>query len=179
MMPSELSQQMENSGRVLLAGAGSAHGDDRIGWEIVRCLQQRFEQDICCRMMAIPLDLLDWMDGVSQLHIVDACDAGHRPGHLFRWSSKDGWSPNGAGHNFVLRSTGTHDYGIPEVLELAERLGRLPKSVTLWGIQGERFDESESISPSVAVELSETVELIAKELNHARTIAGAVTADAG
>jgi len=128
-------------------------------------------------LTSVPLDLLDWITASTELHIVDACDGDETSGHLYRWDWQPGTSARST--SFVLRGTGTHDFDVVSVLELARRLGRLPQSVTIWGIQGERWTGSEELSPTVAAVLPHVSEIIAKELVNARTITGAFAADAG
>lgn len=161
----------------LLVGIGSALGDDQAGWTIVELIRDRWGDEVSTRLTSVPLDLLDWITPATGLHIVDACDGNETPGHLYRWD----WHPGTFFHSsaFALRGTGTHDFDVVSVLELARRLGRLPQSVTIWGVQGERWEESESLSPTVAAVVPDVSELIGKELVDARTITGTFTADAG
>ena len=186
----------------LLVGIGSPYGDDQIGWILADLLRDRCDDILEIRTTSVPLDLLNWIDGVRHLHIVDACDGEQEPGHLFRWN----WSRNRnpkhefgtvAGSTrsrrgleygesepslsdaFVLRGTGTHDFDVMSVFRLAEQLGQSPPCVSIWGVQTERFDDSETLSPAVRIALPSLVTTIAQELSNARTISGAISADAG
>ena len=161
----------------LLVGIGSTLGDDQAGWTIVELIRDRRGDEVHTRLTSVPLDLLDWITPSTALHIVDACDGNEAPGHLYRWD----WHPETFFHSnaFALRGTGTHDFDVVSVLKLARRLGRLAQSVTIWGIQGERWAGSEELSPTVAAVLPHVSKIIAKELVNARTITGAFTADAG
>lgn len=179
MTAPELSQHSEHDHRILVVGMGSAHGDDRVGWEVIDALQKRSLRGIELRATAVPLDLLDWISDDCLLHIVDACDGAQPPGHLARWDWCQPGRMKSPEQLFALRGSGTHDFGTVEVLQLAEQLRRLPEHVTIWGIQGARFANSETLSPPVADRLAEITNVIAKELTHARTITGAVAADAG
>ena len=52
----------------LLAGVGSPHGDDQIGWEVAQHVQQRLpENDFSVRLARAPCDVLHWLDGVERL----------------------------------------------------------------------------------------------------------------
>ena len=178
--PSHASQMLFQKEPPLLVGIGSAQGDDQIGWFVAERLRERWSAVVQVRVTSVPLDLLDWITESTELHIVDACDGNKSPGHLHRWDwLKEDDRQADTSAEFLLRGTGTHDFDVVSVLELARRLGRLPQSVTIWGIQGERWAESVSLSPTVAAMLPDVSEFIAKELVDARTITGTLAADAG
>lgn len=165
---------------LLLVGIGSDQGDDRIGWIVADRLEEICGLNVRIRTTAAPLDLLNWIDETHRLHIVDACEGDGTPGALRRWS----WcvAPENdacADAKFVPRRSGTHDFDVISVLQLAQRLGRLPPSVTIWGVQGERFEPSAPLSPAIESVLPDIVETIAKELTDARTLSGSLAADAG
>jgi len=177
--PSKASCQIQSQ---LLVGVGSARGDDQIGWVVAEQVRDRWSDLAHVRVTSVPLDLLDWITQSTELHIVDACDGNESPGYLHRWNWHKNGNRSAENHrsaDFLLRGTGTHDFDVVSVLELARRLERLPQSVTIWGIQGERWTESASLSPTVAAVLPNVSELIAKELVDARTITGTLAADAG
>ena len=134
-------------GQTLFVGIGSPHGDDRIGWRIADLLGTRMPPDISIRKAATPSDLLDWLEGIDRLIICDAClSRGGTPQdevHLHRWE----WPTLEIA---ALRSAGTHAFGLPQVLQLAERLGTLPPDVTVLGLEGLCFDAFAELSPEVA-----------------------------
>lgn len=174
-----LSYQRGDPLRTLVAGIGSVQGDDRIGWEVIQGLRARLRNGVELRIASVPLDLLDWMQRDMVLHIVDACDGLGMPGQRVRWEWREWPARDGVEETFRLRGTGTHDYGLMEVLQLAERLRLLPQTITIHAVQGEQFTTSESLSPAVAACLPDVIEVIAGELSDARTIIGQVAADAG
>jgi hydrogenase maturation protease len=75
-----------------------------------------------------PAELLDRLDGVDELIVCDACRSGCEAGSLHCWTWPVAALPAG-GHS------GSHDLSLPFVLALAERLGRLPRRVTIWGVE--------------------------------------------
>lgn len=155
---------------ILVVGIGSAHGDDQVGWRIADGL--RTEADVAVRTASVPMKLLDWLDEVSELHVIDACEADGAPGDLLRieWP---GDFPSGNSP----QCRGSHDFDVAAVLKLAERLGRLPEDVTVWAIVGRHFDQGQPLSSAVAAKLPGCVDLIRKELTNARTFAGPVTTE--
>jgi hydrogenase maturation protease len=158
----------------LFVGIGSPHGDDQAGWFVADHLQRRVNSlgDVLVRRAVVPLDLLDWLDGVDHLHLCDACQSGAAPGKLLRWQwtaahdrphdKNASWPFNGLG---ALRSAGTHDCGLGQTLFLAERLKRLPAEVTVWGIEGRSFEPCESVSDEIQTALSSIVSTVLSELS--------------
>ena len=188
MRPKDSEQIVVNSDRPILFGIGSAQGDDQIGWIIADQLQERCIDRVEIWKTSIPLDVLDRIGQSTELHIVDACEGTKPPGYLYRWDwchiahhpvAEALLKPTSIQDPFVTRGSGTHDFDVVSVLKLAHKLEQLPESVTIWGIQGERFSDPGPISSVVACKLPNIVETIAKELIDARTIAGAITVDAG
>ena len=59
-----------------------------------------------------------------------------------------------------MRSS-THAFGVPEAIELARSLGRLPARVTVIAIEGADFSPGDGLSPRVAA----AVTAVAEELN--------------
>jgi hydrogenase maturation protease len=113
---------------ILVAGIGSSHGDDQLGWLVAQDLIQRSINHCQVRIALTPLHVLDWMDECSVLHVVDACKGLGQPRSIRRWN----W-PCLEIQQTVW--TGTHDFDLPGVLTLAERLGQLPQQVVVWGVQ--------------------------------------------
>lgn len=140
----------------LLAGLGSPHGDDEVGWVITdrlakRILGQKLRSSPTLRRLpplaaelrdgqrwsiqklAVPAGMLDLLepttetDRVTDLFLIDACLAEQPPGTVLRWV----W-PNR--HWETRRSSSTHELSLPWALQMAEHLGRLPPRVSVLGI---------------------------------------------
>jgi hydrogenase maturation protease len=159
----------------LFVGVGSPHGDDQAGWIIADQLRSHVDSvsDVVVRLAGVPTDLLDWLDGVDHLHLCDACQTGVPPGTLRRWEwpitenarSSDKNGPRPIGSFGALRSSGSHDWGLGQTLQLAERLRRLPPRVTLWGIEGRHFGPQDSLSTEIGAALSAIVGEIFADLS--------------
>ena len=137
----------------LVVGLGSSHGDDRAGWLVAELLQQHSWQGVEIHIAKSPADLLDWIDGINQLVICDACYGMGQVGDLHRWS----W-PSDAIADAEL--SGTHNFSLPTVLELANRLGRLPQEIEIWAIEGRNHSPHADVSPKVreaAQHLADTI----------------------
>jgi len=115
------------SKRTLIAGLGSPHGDDEIGWLVVDELR-RLEPGWNIARLATPAELLDRLEDVNRLIVCDACQGSGPVGsfHAWRWPSPE---------LMLAHFAGTHDLGLVAALELAQVLGRLPPEVWVWGIE--------------------------------------------
>ncbi len=111
----------------LLVGLGSPHGDDQAGWLVVSGVEQRlagYSKTLACRLAKSPSDLLDWLDEVTHLIVCDACESATQLGELRFWH----WPEDRV---VRTRSSNSHQLGLPEVLDLATTLGRLPAQVEI------------------------------------------------
>jgi hydrogenase maturation protease len=128
---------MNREGRTLIVGIGSDFGDDRLGLLVAERLMLELPTSEI-RQLRSPLDLLDCLDDfesspaalspLERLHVIDACRGAGEPGTLFRLD----WPVDELAS---IHFSGTHDFGLWDVLQLAECLQQLPKSVTIWGAE--------------------------------------------
>lgn len=130
-------------------GVGNAwRGDDGAGPAVVRLLRSSGvpAREIGGEAAA----LLDAWEGLADVIVVDAVRSGAAPGTVHRLGTGAGWP--GAGS--------THALGVAEAVELARALDRLPARLELYGIEGERFEPGEGLTPPVA----RAVRALAREL---------------
>lgn len=144
----------------LFVGFGSPHGDDQIGWRVAEALAPLQSECRQVRKAASPPDLFDWLEGVDRLTLCDACRGAVSPGTLFRWR----WPEIPTSR---LRNSGSHDLGLIGVLHLAGRLGRLPASVEIVGIEIQQSAPGTPMSAAVTDALSRVVATLRSEWNHA------------
>jgi len=113
--------------RKLVVGIGSPHGRDQLGWRVAEGLRGHLGADWQLLLARVPLDLLDWIESVQELHLIDASVdiEGTQPLLRLDW-------PNPL--IVDLPCWATHDFNLPRVLQLAASLGILPPRVTLWVI---------------------------------------------
>ena len=141
----------------MVAGIGSPHGDDQVGWEIAKLIRNSDNDLVSVRLARTPDDLLNWMDEFTQLVICDACQGSGSVGsfHRWKWPCKQLES---------IRWSGTHNVSLPAVLALGEQLGKLPVSVCIWGIEVEQTHPAHSMSEAVQAGAVAVAERICKEL---------------
>jgi len=111
----------------VVVGLGSPYGDDQAGWRLAEVLARSAE--LPARVIAVreATQLLNALRHCERLIAVDACRSGMPAGtvtHLY-WPD-----PRIA----VRHHRSTHGVGLFDVLKLAERLGDLPPSVEIFGI---------------------------------------------
>lgn len=150
---------MTASCRNLVVGIGSAHGDDQAGWQVIDILAARKLTSARLRKAAVPHDLIDWIDDCHALHIVDACDSQQA---LLRCPLLDG--------QFSIatrtRSRSSHQFGIADVLHLAQSLQLLPEHVVLWAIPAGVFLPDREISDCCARQVVGCADRIQEDLSN-------------
>lgn len=155
-----------SSPHTLFVGIGSPHGDDRIGWMLADALRERSLAGVEVRQASTPSHLLDWLGPFERLVVADAylADAdsdAHDRSRLQRWN----WPTNLVS---ILRSANSHAFGLPQVLQLAERLGSLPEDVVVYGLAGSNFSAFAELSRELAADFDELSDTIADEAGAVR-----------
>jgi len=143
-------------------GLGSPHGDDRIGWVVVQELATAMPGKVDARTGRHPAELLDWLYGVDDLVVCDACRSGGRTGQLHRWC----WPTDSLA---IPERSGSHDLTLPFALALAGRLGRLPERVTVWGVELGDASPNGPLSGAVQNAVPWIVQTIADDLRAGRS----------
>jgi hydrogenase maturation protease len=151
-----------------VVGFGSPFGDDQAGWRLVELLERR--PDVPARLKIIPeaTQLVDELAGCCRLIIVDACRGGMHAGAISRLCWPDPRIRQY--HNHC-----THGVGLCNALQLAEKLGRMPPYVEIWGIEIGNDQLHGEMTPEVAqavAELEKTILVEICETLDARTVAG-------
>lgn len=134
---------------MIVIGVGNSwRGDDAAGLEVARRLGGVMHEGDCTR-------LLDEWEAGDDVVVVDAASSGGAPaGTIHRFDVVSEPLPAS-----VLGSS-THAFGVPAAVELARALGRLPRRLRVFGIEGERWEAGQGLSGPVA----RAVEALAEEL---------------
>ena len=98
--------------------------------------------------------LLDTWAGATHVVIVDAAVSGATPGTVRRFDARAEPLPARA-----LRSS-THGFGVPEAIELARSLGRLPDRLEVYAVEAGDLGAGPGLSPAVEA----AVAALAREL---------------
>jgi len=101
-----------------------------------------------------PVGLIEEWTGAREVIVVDAVSSGAPPGTIHRLD------PLAEPIPAALSQGSTHAFGLAETIELARAIDRLPRRLTVYGIEGERFAAGRELSPAVAA----AVEAVEHEL---------------
>ncbi|HEX3294770.1 MAG TPA: hydrogenase maturation protease [Solirubrobacterales bacterium] len=130
--------------------------DDAAGLEVVRRLRLAHPPGvILIEQEGDPSSLIEAWSTVEESVVVDAISSGAEPGRLHRYDVTHAPLPA------EIFNVSTHALGLPEAVELARELGRLPR-VVVYGIEGESFEAGEGLSDPV----QKTVEKLVMDLYH-------------
>jgi hydrogenase maturation protease len=145
--------------RVLVIGVGNElRGDDGAGIAVARRLRETTDLDVR-ELQAEPTSLLEEWQGRDAVVVVDTMRSGAEPGAIRRIDAGGASLPQGLG-----RSTSTHAVGLGEILELARALGRLPKQVVVYAIEGRRFEAGAPMSHAVRSRVDELAARVLREV---------------
>jgi hydrogenase maturation protease len=142
---------------LLVIGVGSDfRGDDAAGLLAARRLHA------CPGIRTVEhrrdgLSLMEHWRPTDHVVVVDALSSGHTPGMVFRFEATEGPVPGDAGW------ISSHSPGVAEGIETARVLGRLPASLTVFGIEAGRVDPGAAVSPAVAGAVEEVALAILEE----------------
>jgi hydrogenase maturation protease len=148
-----------------IIGCGNPErGDDGAGLLVVGRLRELGIEALGITTATCPREatrLLGAWSADDDLILLDAVVTGAPPGTVHRW---DGLPP--ATHS---PSASTHGLGVIQALRLAYVLGRGPKSLRVYGIEGKRFEPGSALSPQV----KESAEKLAQKIRAALPVSPA------
>ena len=145
---------------VLVIGVGNeTRGDDAVGLIVSRKLKEKLSQDVAVEENGDGTRLVERWSGFNITILIDAVRSGTEQGRIHRFEAHK--SPLPAS----LFQYSTHAFGVPQVIELARALNRLPKRLIVYGIEGKCFDQGASLSPMVERAAQELVESLTIEIS--------------
>ena len=98
--------------------------DDGVGLEVARRIGGRV-------LDGEPIGIVEALAGEDEVVLIDAVSTGAAPGTLFVFEADSDPLPAP-----IFGASSTHALGLAEALELARTLGRLPRKVVVYGIEG-------------------------------------------
>lgn len=147
--------------KTLILGVGNLLlSDDGVGVRVIQKLQE--EHTLPAEVETVDggtcgLDLLHFLEGVDHLIVVDAANLGLPPGTIKRLEGE-------AVPAFLSQKVSPHEINLPELLFSAKLTGIYPKKVVVFGIQPQTIETSLDLSPPVAAQVDELVNLVLAEL---------------
>lgn len=115
-------------------GIGSPFGDDQLGWEVVKLLQQHPDlnqflpdslQFMCCDRPGI--NLLELMRDANTVFLIDAVKTGSIYGTLHRFKNQE--------IEAISSPLSSHALGVAYAIKMGRALDELPPNVILYGIE--------------------------------------------
>jgi hydrogenase maturation protease len=88
--------------------------------------------------------------GADRAIVIDAVRSGRPPGEVLRVDLR-GDRPDGVAQFAGDWRGSSHAFGLASAVSLARALGRLPRALTVYGIEGEAFEYGTGLSPTVHV----------------------------
>jgi hydrogenase maturation protease len=151
----------QSPSRKVVIGVGNPYrGDDGVGPEVAARL--RVSEPVGVEVLDYdgdPAGLLDLWDGADLAVVVDALPSHHRcPGRIHR-IEVDGETDLNVGP-----AVSSHGVGPGHAVELARVLGRMPRRLVLYGVEGNRFSHGMKLSPEVEASVAAVVERISAEV---------------
>ena len=98
-----------------------------------------------------------WKDADAVI-LIDAVHCGAKPGTLHRFDAHT----QPVSTEFFHCST--HTFSVAEAIELARALGRLPRRLIVYGVEGKTFEAGPGLSPEVEKAAQEVVERVLGDL---------------
>jgi len=143
-----------------VVGVGNPwRGDDGAGLAVAERLEGRLPSGVVVlRREGEPTGLIDAWDGAEAVWLVDAVRSGAAPGAVHRLDGSVDPLPA------ELFRGSTHHLGVPDAVELARAVGRLPGRVVVFGIEAESFETGNALSPAVANAVEEVAERVVGEV---------------
>lgn len=146
--------------RPMVIGIGNPlRGDDAIGAEAAALLRARpNEVAEVVTHDGEPSGLMDLWEGRGLVVVIDAVASGNPPGTVLRMDAGVRELPA----DFFAAST--HLMGLPEAVELARSLGRLPEDLIVFGIEATAFEAGAELSDAARKGIDEALRRIEDEL---------------
>lgn len=157
----------DGGGRALVIGVGNDfRSDDRVGLIVARALRARAGTG--CAVVehdGETAGLLETWRGAETVVLVDALVSGAAAGTIHRFDAHTLTLPRGL-------SCSTHGLGIAEAVALGRAMGRLPRRLVIYGIEGRDFEAGRALSPEVERAVPGVVRRVLEELSPEAAPAG-------
>jgi len=106
------------------------------------------------------LDLIAIVDSREYVIVLDAIDAGHPPGTIFKFTPEDI-------SDSTMHCDSLHQIGLLETIQMAKLTGNAPKHTLILGVQPENVDWGLELTRTVQECLPRLILLARQEINNA------------
>lgn len=147
---------------ILVAGLGnSLMSDEGVGVAVLGRLSAeavRFPRAELVELGASAMRALHAMAGRRKAVFVDCALMGEQPGTIRRFT------PEQVRSHKVPSGLSLHEGDLLKVIELSRALGECPEEIVIFGIEPQRVEPGETLSPALAARLAEYADAVAAEL---------------
>ncbi|WP_046776715.1 hydrogenase maturation protease [Streptomyces yangpuensis] len=145
---------MEAVGRTVVIGLGNEfRRDDGVGWAVAGLLRRRAEEGglppgvVVAQCDGDPGRLIELWENAGLAIVVDACfPPAAEPGRTHRWDDAAGGGPGTTGS----ARHSTHGLGFAEAVDLGRALGRSPRRLIVYAVEGADLSPGLGMTPAVA-----------------------------
>ena len=143
-----------------MIGVGNRwRSDDAAGLEVAARLRGELPTHVAVlEREGEPTSLIDAWSGAEAVWVADAVSSGAAAGTLHRLDAGADALPA------ELFRTSTHHFGLAEAVELARAVGSLPARLVIYGIEAERLELGDELTPAVAEAVGMAAEAIRREV---------------
>ncbi len=134
--------------------------DDGVGLYVARLIQAMDFKDVTViEGVAEGTALLDAWDKAARTFVIDCAVSGQPPGTIHRFDVNENSIPAA-----MFNGYSTHNISVTDAVELARALGRLPRNLIVYGIEGNNFAAGADLSPKVVAAAHKVVDAIISEI---------------
>jgi hydrogenase maturation protease len=156
-------QFLKDSGQsvlnVLVLGIGNILlSDEGAGVKAAEELQNRYDCSDAVEIVdggTVGFELLPYFENRSHILIIDAVKTGNKPGTIVRIDDPPA---------FFQKKVSPHQIGLADVMGMAVITDNMPQNIALFGIEPKELSTGLELSPEVAGNLSQLVDMVADEL---------------
>ena len=150
---------------VLIIGIGNEYrSDDAVGLKIADSLSN-LEIANCNiqRSSGEGIALINLWEDYENVILIDAVKSGSKNGTIHKIDlSKEDLQPE-------YFQTSSHLFALPEAVQLAKTLNKLPNTMLVYGIEGTNFDYGIELSPEVQKAKTKLIQLIKTDIDKIKT----------
>ena len=160
---SKKNQPLKDSGQsflnILILGIGNILlSDEGAGVKAVEELQNRYDCSDAVEIVdggTVGFELLPYFENRSHILIIDAVKTGNKPGTIVRIDDPPA---------FFQKKVSPHQIGLADVMGIAVITDNMPQNIALFGIEPKELSTGLELSPEVAGNLSQLVDMVVDEL---------------